>query len=237
MTRLVVVLLLAAASTGCSSPDETLVVGAAASLTDAFTEIAAAFDSTGATLELNFAGSSSLREQILGGAPIDVFASANIDVMQELVSSGDVEAYAVFARNSLVIAVPEGNPAQITGLDDFSRDDLLLGLCASEVPCGSFARESLAKAGVEWVVDTEEPDVRALLTKVAAGELDAGIVYRTDVIGADVEGVEIPDALNVEARYTIAVTDPSVPQAADFVDFVLSPAGLAILRTNGFEAP
>lgn len=221
-----------------------VLVSAAASLTDAFREVAAAFESAnpGVTVTLNLAGSSALRAQILEGAPVDVFASANLPVMEEVQDAGEAEGEPrVFTRNVLEIAVPPGNPGAVSGLGDFARDELLVGLCAEAVPCGRFAREALDQAGVTPALDTEEPDVRALLTKVEAGELDAAMVYRTDVAAAGdrVEGIPIPEEVNVEARYPIAVLTgaPNPAAARAFVDFVLSRAGVEILRRHGFVAP
>lgn len=229
---------------GCGDdgdPAGGITVFAAASLSDAFTELADRFEASdgGVEVELNFAASSALREQILAGAPADVFASANPSNMQAVVDAGAAEPPADFVENELQIVVPAGNPAGITGLGDFADADLLLGLCAAEVPCGQFGREALAAAGVAPSIDTEEPDVRSLLTKVEAGELDAGIVYRTDVLsgGQAVEGVDIPAEANVVATYPIAaLTDAGRPEAAAaFVAYVLSAEGQAILAAHGFE--
>jgi molybdate transport system substrate-binding protein len=191
---------------------------------------------------LNLGPSSGLREQILEGAPADVFASANTSNMDQLAEAGEVAGEPrVFVTNLLQIAVPAGNPGGVAGLEDFARDDLLIGLCAEDAPCGQFAREALDSAGVTPAIDTNEPDVRALLTKVEAGELDAGITYVTDVIstGGMVEGVDIPEADNVVAEYPIAVlTNASNKAGATaFVDFVLSDEGQAILREYGFASP
>lgn len=246
--RLGLVIVLALLLTSCgSSKDEDqshLLVFAAASLTDAFTELASAFeaDNPGLTVGINLSGSSTLREQILEGAPADVFASANESNMEKVGAGGAVEGTAqIFVRNSLQIVVPPGNPGGVTGLADFSQSNLLIGLCAEQVPCGGFGREALAKAGVEPSVDTNEPDVRALLTKVEVGELDAGIVYVTDVVSAGdkVEAVTIPAEFNVAATYPIAtLKDASNPvQAEAFVTFVLSETGQTILQSHGFSSP
>lgn len=220
-----------------------VLVSAAASLTDAFTEIKAAFEDLkpGVEVVYNFAGSSTLREQILEGAPVDVFASANIPNMDRVVE-GDlvVGEPQIFTQNLLQIAVPAGNPAVITGLADFGREDLLIGLCAEGVPCGDFGREALQKAGVTPAIDTNEPDVRALLTKIEAGELDAGITYVTDLMSrSGVDGVDIPQATNVVASYPIAVIAgaPNPAAARAFVDFVVSEGGQSILAGYGFTAP
>jgi molybdate transport system substrate-binding protein len=220
-----------------------LLVSAAASLTDAFAEVEAAFEAAnpGVDVVLNLGASSGLREQILEGAPADVFASANTSNMDQVVEAGEASDPAIFVTNLLQIAVPAGNPAGITGLEDFAREELLIGLCAEDVPCGQFALEALANAGVTPSIDTNEPDVRALLTKVEAGELDAGITYVTDVLstGGTVGGVDIPEDDNVIAAYPIvALTNaPNPAAAAAFVDFVLSAGGQEILARYGFVAP
>ncbi|MGQ0617382.1 MAG: molybdate ABC transporter substrate-binding protein [Acidimicrobiia bacterium] len=219
----------------------TITVFAAASLTDAFGEIGSAFEAANpdVTVEFNFAGSSALREQILSGAPVDVFASANQSNMDQVVDGGEASGAADFVANQLQIAVPAGNPAGVDGLADFADGDLLIGLCAEEVPCGQFGRQALATAGVTPAVDTNEPDVRSLLTKVEAGELDAGIVYRTDVLAAGdaVDGVDIPADQNVIATYPVAALTgaPNADGAVAFVAFVLSDEGQEILGSYGFD--
>lgn len=221
-----------------------VLVSAAASLTDAFADIEAEFESTHPDVDvvLNLGPSSGLREQILEGAPADVFASADLTNMDQVVDAGETDsAPATFALNRLQIAVPEGNPAGIDGLDDFAREDLLIGLCAEGVPCGDFGRNVLENAGVTASIDTDETDVRALLTKIEGGELDAGITYVTDVLSSDggVEGIDIPDPVNVVAEYPIAtLAGASNPEgAAAFVEFVLSEEGQATLGAHGFSSP
>jgi molybdate transport system substrate-binding protein len=240
-------LVLAAACGGseeASDSEGELLVSAAASLTDAFAEVEAGFEAAndGVDVVLNLGASSALREQILEGAPADVFASANTSNMDQVAEAGEVSSETeIFVINSLQIAVPEGNPAGVVGLGDFANEELLIGLCAEVVPCGEFGREALANAGVSPSVDTNEPDVRALLTKVEAGELDAGITYVTDVISTDgaVEGVDISDEFNVVAEYPIAALAgaPNPRAAAAFVEFVLSEEGQAILTAYGFASP
>jgi len=219
-------------------------VSAAASLTDAFAEVEAAFETAnpGMDVILNLGSSSSLREQILEGAPADVFASASTSNMDRVAEGGEVGGEPeIFARNMLQIAVPVGNPAGISGLEDFAKEELLIGLCAEEAPCGEFGRAALDNAGVTPAIDTNEPDVRALLTKVEVGELDAGITYVTDVLSTagGVEGLDIPENFNLVAHYPIAtlVNAPSPDAAAAFVAFVLSGEGQAILTSYGFFSP
>ena len=237
------VVVLGVAGCGGNASREVL-VSAAASLTDAFAEVESAFEDAnpGVDVVLNLGSSSSLREQILEGAPADVFASANTSNMDQVVTGGEAAGEpTTFALNLLQIAVPAGNPAGITGLQDFAKEELLIGLCAEEVPCGDFGRQALANAGVIAAIDTNEPDVRALLTKIEAGELDAGITYVTDVLsaGGAVEGIVIPDDVNVVAAYPIvALTSAPNPDGATaFVAFVLSAPGQAILASYGFTSP
>ncbi|MEX1124515.1 MAG: molybdate ABC transporter substrate-binding protein [Acidimicrobiia bacterium] len=234
----------ACAGTGDENVEGEVLVSAAASLTEAFGAIEAAFEDANPSVDvvLNRGSSSSLREQILEGAPVDVFASANTSNMDQVSDAGAIEGEPrVFAKNSLQIAVPAGNPAGVADLADFANEELLIGLCAEDVPCGDFGRQALEKAGVTPSIDSNEPDVRALLTKIESGELDAGIVYVTDVIstGGGVEGVEIPDSQNVVADYPIAALAdaPNAQAAAAFVSFIISDLGQAILGEYGFIAP
>lgn len=240
------VIVLSVVLTGCggdSEVDGEVLVSAAASLTDAFREIEALFEAAnpGIDVLLNLGPSSGLREQILQGAPADVFASANTSNMDQVVEAGEATDPRIFVRNLLQIAVPSGNPAGVSGLEDFADEELLIGLCVEDVPCGDFGRAALDSAGVVPAIDTNEPDVRALLTKIEAGELDAGITYVTDVLstGGAVEGVDIPEEFNVIADYPIAtlVNAPNSNAASAFVRFVLSDEGQAILSSAGFSSP
>jgi molybdate transport system substrate-binding protein len=225
-----------------SRPTE-LLVSAAASLADVFAEIGSAFEEAhpGVRVHLNLGSSAALRQQVLEGAPVDVFATADTFNMDQVAEQGEVATEPeIFARNQMEIAVPAGNPTLITGLGDFSEEDLLIGLCAESAPCGVIAREVLENAGVVASIDSNEPDVRALLTKVGGGDLDAGIVYVTDVLSSsEVEGLEIPPNVNVSTDYPIAVLadGPNTATAALFVEFVLSEQGRAILDGYGFSSP
>lgn len=241
-----VILAAGAVMTACGPTDgssDEILVSAASSLTDAFMDLEAAFEASRESLDvvLNFGASSLLREQLLGGAPADVLASASADIMDEVDGAGLVRGDPeVFALNELQIAVPTGNPGDVTGLGDMARPELLVGLCAEGVPCGDFARQVLGMAGVSPNVDTDEPSARALLVKLEAGELDVGITYASDVAGSgSVEGLEIPDDVNLVARYPIAaVTNGSNATGADeFIAFVLSPEGREVLVSHGFAVP
>ncbi len=234
-----------AATTAAAGLEGELLVSAAASLTDAFAEVEASFEAAnpGVDVVLNLGPSSGLREAILEGAPADVFASANTSNMDEVAEAGEVVGEPeIFVTNLLQIAVPAGNPGGVSGLEDFAREALLIGLCAEDVPCGDFGRQALENAGVTPVLDTNEPDVRALLTKIENDELDAGIVYVTDVLSSpaeQIEGIDIPADVNVVAEYPIAVltSAPNPDAAADWVEFVLSDEGQAILTSYGFTSP
>ena len=240
--RFVVALVLLA---GCSSGGTTeVLVSSAASLTDVFAAIEVAFEADNPELDvvLNLGGSSTLREQILAGAPADVFASANLSNMDAIAADGlTPDGAVIFASNRLQIVVPIDNPGNVRDLHDFDDPNLLIGLCGPAVPCGDFARQALERAGVTPALDTNEPDVRALLTKIEARELDAGIVYATDVAArlGTIAGIPIPDEYNVAADYPIAVLSggENPAGARAFVDFVVSTAGRAILADYGFVLP
>jgi molybdate transport system substrate-binding protein len=228
---------------GCAS-GASVTVFAAASLTESFEEITRAFQDANpdTTVDLVFAASSRLAGQIASGAPADVFASASPVHMDAMVTGGFAgDEPATFAENELVIAVESGNPLGITGLRDLGRDGLVVVLAAPEVPAGDYARTALAAAGVSVSPASLETSVKAVVAKVAMGEADAGIVYRTDVLSADgsVDVVTIPGHHNVEATYPIVVlADAAEPAAArSFVAFVLSEEGAAILERFGFAEP
>jgi molybdate transport system substrate-binding protein len=221
-----------------------LTVFAAASLTDAFTEIGAAFEAANpaATVTFSFAGSSALVQQVNEGAPADVFASADEANMQKLTDAGNAAAAPTpFATNTMEIAVAAGNPEGITGLADLADPDVALVVCAPEVPCGRLAGEILAKNAVAATPKSLEENVRAVLTKVELGEADAGLVFATDVAvaGDRVTGVPIPPDENAVTTLVIAPTKESRNggSASAFVAFVAGPDGQAILEKYGFGTP
>ena len=226
-----------------ASKDITIQVFAAASLTETFTGLGKQFESDhpGTKVEFNFGPSSGLVEQIESGAPADVFASASPSNMDTLVSSGDAEDPKDFATNSMEIAVPPDNPAQIVALGDLVGQGVKVALCQPQVPCGKVAAEVFANAGLTAKPASEEVDVKSVLTKVQLGEVDAGMVYVTDVLAAGdkVKGVEIPDTQNASTSYPIAALEGSEHQkeAAEFVDLVLSDDGAKVLEEAGFAQP
>ena len=242
----VVVAALIAASCAAddSAPGADVTVFAAASLTAAFTELGDAFSDVDpdVAITFSFAGSSDLAAQIVEGAPADVFASADLANMARVADAGAASGSpTVFATNTAEIIVEAGNPKGIAGVADLADDELVVVQCAPQVPCGAYAEQVLATAGVDITPDSFEASVSGVVTKVTLGEADAGIVYRTDVLaaGGGAEGVVIPDDINVVADYPVAVTSGSSnPDGANrFIEFVQSDAGRAVLASYGFGAP
>jgi molybdate transport system substrate-binding protein len=226
-----------------------LVVMAASSLTDAFNEIAVAFQEAnpGALVLPNYASSSALATQLVEGAPADVFASANNTQMNVAADGGRIASQPVtFLTNRLTIIVPADNPAGLETYADLAKPGIALVLAAPDVPVRDYSDQSIAlmgdvafQAAVYANLVSEEPNVRQVATKVSLGEADAGIVYTSDVtpdIAASVLQIPIPDELNVIASYPIAVVEgaPAGDLAQAFVDFVLSAEGQDILAKWGF---
>ena len=243
--RLAAVLAAALLAPACvaadAAPGGEVRVFAAASLRGVFDELASAFEAAeGVGVRPVYDGSSTLAAQLLGGAQADVFAAADEATMRAVTDAGLAAEPELFAANTLVIAVPAGNPAGITELADLADPDTTVVLCAPEVPCGAASETLLANAGVAVTPKSVEQHVTAVRTKVAAGEADAGLVYATDVLGdADVEAITPAGASEVVNRYPIAaLTDAAVPAAADaFIAFVLGAEGRRILADHGFGTP
>ena len=230
-------------------PTGTLTVFAAASLTDVFTELGDQLmaNHPGLTVTFNFAGSSALATQITQGAPADVFASADEAQMAKVADLAvDPE---VFATNPLMLVVPADNPlgihlpegGGIPSLPEILDRDVTMAVCAPEVPCGAAAAKILEAAGMSAYPDTYEDDVRAVLTKVELGEVDAGLVYVSDVhaAGDKVVAFGFSESFQAINRYPISVlADSPNPAAAQaFVELILSDAGQQILRDAGFLEP
>jgi molybdate transport system substrate-binding protein len=221
----------------------TITVLAAASLKESFTAIGTAFEQAnpGTTVRFSFGPSSGLAQQITQGAPADVFASASQKNMQQVVDAKAASDPAAFAKNVLEIALPKDNPADVASLQDLARPGVKVALCQPQVPCGDLAQKVLAAAKVVVRPATLESDVKATLTKVRLGEVDAGLVYVTDVkaAGDKVRGVEIPADVNAATTYPIAALSGSqnAELAKAFVRYVLSGAARAELTEAGFRAP
>ena len=216
---------------------------AAASLRAAFDELATRFEQRHPSLDvlpISYDGSSTLATQLVEGAPADVFASADESTMRRVVDAGLATDPLVFASNTLVIAVPRGNPGGVKTIEDLADPALTVVLCAPEVPCGAASVALLADNGVSVEPASLEQNVTAVLTKVATGDADAGLVYATDVRGDDaVAAVAAAGSERVVNRYPIAaLEEASNPAAAQaFVGFVAAEDGRAVLADLGFAAP
>ena len=221
----------------------TVNVFAAASLKEAFTTIGARFESAhpGSKVVFNFGPSSGLATQVTQGAPADVFASASASTMDQVVKAGEASAPRTFAKNVMEVVVPAANPAGITGVADLAKPGVKVALCQPAVPCGAVAATVLANAKLQVIPVSQEADVKAVLTKVGLGEVDAGVVYVTDVrsAGGRVAGIEIPAELNASTAYPIAaLTKAANPAGAKaFTDYVLSSDAATVLTAGGFTRP
>ncbi len=243
--------------TATSAPPVTLNVFAAASLTNAFKEIGQNFQTAhpNVTVTFNFAGSNALATQINQGAPADVFASANQTQMNNVVKAGGADASAskVFAQNLLTVITPRNNPGQIATLQDLAKPGIKLVIAAPSVPAGQYAVDFFTRASsdpsftpdykdkVTKNVVSQEADVESVVTKVVQGEADAGIVYVTDALAnvSQLNEIPIPANLQTVAVYPIAPLKASknASTAQQFVDYVLSADGQAIMKKFGFMPP
>ncbi|MGN6324563.1 molybdate ABC transporter substrate-binding protein [Pseudolysinimonas sp.] len=217
-----------------------MTVLAAASLTETFDALGAGFEKRhpGVTVSTTYGGSGALAQQIVQGAPVDVFASAAGAPMMTVTKAGLAARPTVFATNVLELVVPKGNPAHVESLADLSRPGLKVVLCDMTVPCGSAAQTLLQKAGVAVRPVSLEQDVKQVLSKVELDEADAGLVYVTDARSAhgEVATVDVPEATAVVNDYPIAVLEkaPNPAAARAFVAYVRSPVGTKALRDAGF---
>jgi molybdate transport system substrate-binding protein len=232
--------LVACGGGGDGGDDRTLTVLAASSLTETFTQLAKDFEDEhpGVDVKLVFGSSTTLAEQANDGAPGDVLATADSRAMKVAVDGGSTsQEPEPFALNQLVIVTPPGNPADVTGLGSLALPDVDWAKCVSSAPCGALADTALALRASRAEPVTEEVDVKAVLARVVAGEVDAGLVYRTDALAAGdaVETVE-PEQAAPSTTYEITTLDGSAA-ASDFIELVLGDAGQAVLRDAGFEAP
>ncbi len=253
----VVVALFAAASAGTAVAERssapaasakvsgTITVSAASSLTEAFTKMGTDFQkkNKGTTITFNFAASSALVTQIQGGAPADVFASADGNNMQKLVTGGQVTAEpTVFASNLLTIVVKKGNPKNVKSLKDLATLGTV-SLCALTVPCGNYANQILTQAGVTIPASkiTRGADVKTTLNAVSTGDADAAIVYVSDAksAGTSVQTVAIPAWQNAYAIYPIApiAATQNATLANAWINYTVSPAGQKTLQSFGFLPP
>jgi molybdate transport system substrate-binding protein len=220
-----------------------ITVFAAASLKETFTQLGQQFEAAhpGDTVKFSFGASSALAEQINSGAPADVFASAATKNMDQVVTTGNASNPQNFAENIMEVAVPPNNPAKVTSVNDLAKSSVKVALCQPQVPCGVVAAEVFKNAKITVKPVTQQPDVKSVLTQVELGNVDAGVVYVTDVqaAGSKVKDVTIPANVNASTTYPIAALTHSKEQAiaAAFVAYVLSPPGEQVLKAAGFEQP
>jgi len=231
------------AASSPASATGTITVFAASSLKETFTKLGSQFEAAhpGDTVKFSFGASSTLATQITSGAPADVFASAAPKNMDTVVTAGDASSPQDFAKNTAEIAVPPSNPANVTSVNDLAKSSVKTALCQPKVPCGVVAAAVFKNAGITVKPVTLQPDVKSVLSQVELGNVDAGVVYVTDVMaaGSKVKGVTIPANVNASTTYPIAAIsgskEMSIAQA--FVAYVLSPAGQSVLSAAGFEKP
>ena len=232
MTRLAAAILAGAllAGVGCGSDDEDAYsVLAAASLTEAFELISEDV----CCAELSFGPSSAIVRQVLEGAPADVVATADARTMDAIVDAGVVDGTTIaIATNSVVLVAPR-NEGVVSGLADITGD-VTLAVCAPDVPCGRGADRWLERFDGAVEPTTFESDVKAVLTKVELGEVDAGIVYRTDARTAEDTVRVVDDAPDISTTYFVALLEGASGPARDFVDAVRGSAGRRVLRQLGF---
>jgi molybdate transport system substrate-binding protein len=236
--------LAACSSSSQSQQQTTLNVYAASSLATPFAYAGLAYEKEhpGVKVQFNLGASSDLARFVQEGAPADVFASADVANMDK-VESEDLLASpsVVFATNYLEIIVEKGNPLNISSLEDLSNPDLIFVTTNPDVPIGQYTAEVLRKAGVSITPDSFESNVKGIMLKVASGEADAGIVYHSEVIASDgqVEGIKIPTEFNIVSKYPIGIIKNSANKkvAQEFIDFLLSPQGQALLTQYGFKTP
>jgi len=251
----IAVALTAVAAAGCSSSGSgssgssaspsggAITVFAAASLTGTFTQLGKQFEAAhpGDTVKFSFGPSSGLAEQITSGAPADLFASAAPANMDQVVSAGDASNPQNFAQNTMEVATPPNNPGKVTSVNDLAKKSVKVALCQPQVPCGVVATEVFKNVGITVKPVTLQPDVKSVLTQVETGNVDAGMVYVTDVMaaGSKVNGVKISASDNASTEYPIATikTSKDKSEAQAFMNYVLSPAGQQVLTAAGFEKP
>lgn len=233
----------AAAATQNGRPSGSLTVFAAASLTESFTALGKQFEAAnpGTKVTFSFGASSALAQQILAGAPADVFASASAKNMTQVTDKGEAQSPRTFAINVAEIAVAPAKAAQVASVADLAKPGLKVALCQPQVPCGALAQKVFATAKVTVKPVTQGLDVKSTLAYVTSGEADAAVVYATDVLAAGdkVTGVEIPADQNASTDYPIATVTASknAALATAFEDYVLSAAGQDVLAEAGFQKP
>jgi len=237
----------AAPSSTVVAPPTSIRVLAASSLASVLPDLVAGFRTSNpnVTVETSTGASSAIVEQVRAGVAADVVLTADQASAEAASRAGATQSDASrsvpaspvpFATNTMVIAVPAGNPGEVRTLEDLSNPDFLVGLCAPQVPCGKYARQRLTDAGVTPSVDTEEPDARSLMAKIASGDLDAGLVYRTDVLAAGPTALVVPVPGTAKVPVTYFAVERTQGAGAEFVDYLRGP-GRTLLKAAGFGLP
>jgi molybdate transport system substrate-binding protein len=234
----------ASSASSASKISGTVTVFAAASLKESFTALGKEFEAAhpGTKVTFNFGGSDVLAASITSGAPADVFAAASPKTMKTVTDAKDATGTPVtFARNQLEIATLPGNPKKIASLKDLTKSGLKVALCAKTVPCGAAAQNALTASNLKLTPVSYEADVKSALTKVELKEVDASVVYKTDVkaAGGKVDGVEFPESAKVINNYPIVLLKdaPDATAAKAFIALVESAEGTKALTTAGFLNP
>ncbi|GHB23403.1 molybdenum ABC transporter substrate-binding protein [Streptomyces xanthochromogenes] len=228
-------------SAGSAPKAAQLTVLAASSLTDVFKAAGAAYEkeNPGTHIKFSFAGSQELAAQVKQGAPADALVTADTKTMDGL--KADVNDPSIIAKNRLVITTGKGNPKKVEDLKGLTNTSLKVVLAAPEVPVGRYSKQVLDKQHLTVKPVSQEPNVRAVLSKVELGEADAGIVYKTDAASAKgkVDTVDIPDAQNAVASYPAATLKASknADAATAFVKWLSTPEAQKILADAGFQQP
>jgi molybdate transport system substrate-binding protein len=253
MRRATALMIAAIVLAACGSPDANasadtteLRVFAASSLTNAFSQLGEDFQQAhaGMRVSFTFGSSTDLAEQITGGADADVFAAASESAMDAVAQDPGVQHRANFASNHLAIVTPIDNPAQVVSLDSLTSP-MAIAIGAEATPIGDYTRQMLDAQGIGHAVLTNvvsnEPDDASIVAKVQSGDVDAGIVYASDIpiTAATLHAVDIPLDMNVTAVYATGVVAGSAhaDAAMAFVDFVLGDHGQVVLDSHGFEPP
>jgi molybdate transport system substrate-binding protein len=230
-------------ASGTAALSGSVTVFAAASLTAVLTQLGKDFEAAhpGTSVTFSFGPSSGLAQQIIAGAPADVFASASAKNMDQVVAAGDAGPSVTFANNVAQVAVSPDSAGKVASLADLAKRGVKVALCQPAAPCGALAQKVLNAAKVRVKPVTQGLDVKSTLAYVTSGQVDAAIVYVTDVraAGSKVRGVEIPAAVNASTAYEIArvKAGANAALATAFEEFVLSPTGLSALTAAGFQKP
>lgn len=234
------------------SSKEKITVLAAASLTEAFTELGNDLEKEkNIKSSFNFAGSQQLVTLIEQGAPADVFASADTKNMDKVVSDNKVEDSTIFTKNQLVIGKYKNSKIQVSSLKDLAKDGVKIVVGDKSVPCGAYFYKAISKAVSDKVIDentynkilknikSSELNVKDIVSKVSMGEADVGIVYKTDINTKNQDKIQViadDEFSKLKVEYPIAVISSSKHKKAakSFINYLTSSKGKKLLEKYGF---